>query len=361
MSAVHLDYETRSKADLTAVGAYRYACDPSTEVFMASVSADGSPDIFLWVNPKFQTPDLMGQNDEAVMLLRNADCIYAHGAPFEHAITWGTRFCELVGIHPIQIHQWRCTMAMARKAGLPQSLAQCGAALGIVEQKDPVGKKLINFFSKPKEDGTFNEPRDFPDKWAAFGAYCVQDNRAEKEIHLRLRPFELQGDPLETFLFDLRMNMRGIPVNVPALRKVQRIIDLVQEDVTVEFQRLTSLNPTQREAVRDLVGLPNMQAETIEATLAVPIDNPLHEKRNEILRLYQKVSYAAVKKVATMLDWACPDSRMRGVLKYYGAGTGRWSAGGPQIQNAKSPTEEIAPMTDAVYRYIADWDMEDCA
>lgn len=363
----HLDFETRSRADLKAVGASRYGCDPSTEVLMAGVSVDDSDAVLLWIAPQFWVPDTLygfncsGQvrphvfippasqieeNLRVEALLTQADLIYAHNAPFEIAIAWGTRFFSP------RIEQWRCTMAMARKAGLPPSLGQCAAALGLPEQKDTEGKALIRFFCIPRKDGKFNEPRDFPEKWTKFCNYCRQDVRTEKAIHKKLKAFELQGEPLETFQFDLRMNQRGVPVNVPALKNAQRIIESVQEDVTKKFQALTGLNPTQREAVRQFVGLPDMQGETIEAILKAPVNNPLHVRRNEALALYQKVSYAAVKKVATMLDWACPDGRMRGVFKYYGAGTGRWTAGGPQVQNAKKATPEMRPMTKAVYDYI---------
>src|SRR5574342_197990 len=40
---LYLDFETRSKANLRAVGAYRYAEDPSTEVLLAAVAVDGAP------------------------------------------------------------------------------------------------------------------------------------------------------------------------------------------------------------------------------------------------------------------------------------------------------------------------------
>lgn len=352
MSVVHLDYETRSRVDLPSCGAWRYGCDDSTEVLMAGVSADGSDEVFLWVNPKYQTADCLGENDQAAVLLRSADWIYAHNALFEIAITEGRRFHETLGMHPIQIQQWRCTMAMARKAALPESLGALAGALGLTEQKDAKGKALIKFFSVPRPDGAFNEPKDHPDKWIAFCEYCRQDVRTEKAVHVKLKPFELQGSPLETFQFDLRMNQRGVPVNTIALCHAQNIIDEVQTTVTKRFQELTGLNPTQREAVRQLVNLPDMQAKTIEEAIKAPINNPLYANREEILRLYQKVSYAAVKKVATMLDWACPDGRMRGVFKYYGAGTGRWSAGGPQVHNAKKATAEMRPITPEVYAYI---------
>ena len=346
---VHLDYETRSRADLKAVGAHRYACDPSTKELMYAVSAEDSEEVFLYVHPDHRTLDMMGENKEAMRLLNSATLVYSHNSNFEQAISWGSSM-DIV----LTIDKWRCTAAMARKAGLPSSLEQCAAALGLAQQKDPKGKALIKFFCVPdKETGQFNEPKDHPDKWLAFGEYCRQDVRTEKAIHKALKAFELKEGPLQTFLFDLRMNQRGIPVNVPGLRHAQAIIDDVQGRVTKEFVALTGIEPTRREAVRLWLAangfeLPDMQAETISAAL----ERPTFGMATEVLRLYQQISYAAVKKISTMLDWACPDGRMRGVLTYYGAGTGRWSAGGPQIQNAKKPTPEMRPITEQVYAYI---------
>lgn len=362
---IHLDYETRSKVDLPSCGAHRYGCDPSTEILMAGVSTDDSDEVFLWVNPKFRTADMIGENEPAEELLAKAGLIYAHNAPFEQAISWGCgQRMEWFGFG-WTLDIWRCTAAMARKAGLPASLEKCAEALGLVQQKDPRGKQLIKFFSVPKPDGTFNEPKDFPEEWFDFGEYCRQDVRTEKAIHKALKVFELQGLPLETFQFDLRMNQLGIPVNVPALHHAQKIIDEVQTKVATEFVALTGLNPTQREKVRVLVGLDNMQAEVVEwAIKQTRVDAEAchgmgetrlelqHLRLNRILTLYQQVSYAAVKKIAAMLDWACPDGRMRGVFKYYGAGTGRWSSGGPQLQNAKKATSEMRSMTDAAYKAI---------
>lgn len=43
---------------------------------------------------------------------------------------------------------------------------------------------------------------------------------------------------------------------------------------------------------------------------------------------------------------------MRGVFKFYGTNTGRWSAGGPQIQNAKKPTPQMKGITKDAYQAI---------
>lgn len=365
IKVVHADLETRSRVDLPSVGSFRYAVDPSTEILMCAVSGDElDAPVHLWVNPKYETPDLMS-DDEALELLRQADLVYGHNASgFEVPMFWG---CSnpVMGVR-IRLEQWRCTAAMARKAGLPWSLEKCGEALSLPIQKDKEGKRLIKLFSIPQENGEFARPQDHPDDWYKFGQYCKQDVRTEKGIHRALKAFELTGSSLETFQFDLRMNLRGIPVNRRALENANAIIDSVQSEVTKEFQTLTGLNPTQREKVRELVGLPNMQAETVQDAItlisaagktaeSIPAlaHVPENAKRTlHILELYSKLSYAAVKKIPAMLDWACPDDRMRGVFKYYGAGTGRWSSGGPQLQNAKKPTGDMKGITDAAYRYL---------
>ena len=347
---VFLDIETRSRADLPSVGGARYAADPSTEIFMAAVS-DGS-EIYLWINPRFRDAGV-DSDPEALALLRQADEVHAHNADFERELLDRTQF-EV----SIQLTQWRCTAAMARIAALPDSLEKCGDALNIDSKKDKKGKDLIKFFSIPQEDGTFNEPRDHQEKCRQFCDYCKQDVRSEMQIHGLLKDhFSLKGVNLETFQFTIRMNDMGIPVNVPALRNAQKMIDVVEATAGAEFRQLTKLNITQRAKVKDWLAvrgldLPNMQAETlIEASTSLKMLGSAEASR--AIELYCQLSYAATKKITTMMDWVCPDDRLHGVFKFYGASTGRWSAGGPQLHNAKKATPEMRPITHAAYKYVA--------
>lgn len=327
---------------------------------MAAVSRDEpNAPVYLWINPKFRTPDELGENEEAEALLREADQIGAFNVGFEMAVTWGTHERKAASPfrQPPPIEAWRCSAAVARKAGLPSSLEKMAEALNLPVQKDNKGKALIRFFSIPRKDGKFNEPRDHPEKWRQFCEYCRTDVRVEKMGDHKLKAFELQGDALATFQFDLRMNARGIPVNLQALRNAKKIIDTVESEVTAEFQKLTGLNPTQREKIEAWLAtqgckMPNMQATTVEEAIESRRQTSAQPVALRALELYAKLSYAAVKKVETMLDWACPDARMRGVLKYHGANTGRWTAGGPQIQNAKNPTAEMYPITPYAYQAV---------
>jgi DNA polymerase bacteriophage-type len=346
---VYLDFETRSRADLPKVGAYRYGSDPSTEVLMAAVSAEGedSP-VYLWVNSKYETEGMKSE-PEALRLLAQADSVYAHNAPFEHAIVWGTGCCN------IRLEQWRCTAAMARMAGLPDSLSKCSIALGLPELKDAKGKSLIRLFSIPDvETGEFNSPHEYVEKWKQFGQYCRQDVTVEKAIHKQLsKSFSLEGNNLSDFLFTLRMNTVGIPVNCEALDAADLMVDQVSSRAVKEFRNLTGVNVTQRSKVLDWlkfngVAILDMQASTLEAVVREDLD-PVTKRG---IQLYSQLSYAAIKKISTMRAWACSDQRMRGVFKYYGAGTGRWSAGGPQIQNAKKATYAMRSLTGPAYDYL---------
>lgn len=372
MNIVHLDYEARSGADITEVGSHRFSIDPDFEIIIAAVKRHGEDRVYLWVNPMFRCIDMMGENEEAEKILAEADIVYAHNAPNEQANTWGAlkqgKACPFKTMPPFTI--WRCTAAMARKAGLPHSLEGVGDALDIATKKDRRGKALINLFCIPDEDtGQFVDPRSKPDDFIAFGDYCITDTLAEEQVGIKLKPFELTGAALETFQFDLRMNHRGIPINVQAAKNAQRIIEVEQAGVSEEFRRLTGLNPTQRKKLKKWLGdqlgleLPNLQAPTIErkveelekevndSKVCVHVRARL-ERQLHILGLYQKVSYAAVAKITKMLECVCPDGRVRGGHMYYGAGTGRWSGKLLQPQNFKKTPPWMRPIIKQIYDMI---------
>lgn len=343
-----IDIETRSRADLPEVGAYRYGEDPTTEILMMAVAKEemGSP-VHLWVNPKFESAGVKS-DPEAMRLLRSATKVVAHNAPFEIAVMDGVKFDPF-----IPLDNWHCTAAMARVAGVAESLEKCADMLELEVRKDSRGKALIRRFSIPKEDGSFNEPVDFPEEWAEFCAYCRTDVDVERRIWHKLARFRLDHDNWHTWQFTLRMNSLGIPVNTVALKNAGIILDEVNRRSGEEFRQLTGLNITQRTRVQAWlsargVPLTDMQADTLES---VPTDIVKPEVARAI-ELYRQMSYAAVKKIDTMHKWTMSDGRMRGVFKFYGTGTGRWSAGGPQIQNAKKPSPAMRPITKQAYKAI---------
>lgn len=349
---VLIDIESRSRADLPEVGAYRYGCDPSTTVMMMAVTEETkySP-VHLWVNPMFEGVGGVCSDPLAVELLRREGKVFAHNATFELAVLDGTGWSPFIAKD-----RWRCTAAMARVIGFPESLDKCAKAMELKVEKDPRGKALIQKFSVPKKDGTFNDPKDFPDDWRDFCNYCRKDVEVERDILIWCKSYGIfQLIDWDTWDFTVRMNDVGIPVNVSALQNAQRILDEQTTKSREEFRQLTGVNITQREAVRQWlnahgVPLDNMRGETL---LQLPKES-FSPDVDRVVELYQQMSFAAVKKVKVMLDWVMPDGRMRGVFKFNGAGTGRWSAGGPQMHNAKKPTAAMRPVVKDAYRAICD-------
>lgn len=342
----HIDFETFSEAELSDVGAYRYAEDSSTEVLMFTI-AQGDEEPCLWISPRWRDA-ATGQHDvEADGLIAElrddpTALIYAHNAQFERAVVmFADTPLSFLRERP---KQWRCTAAMARRAAVPDSLEKCGAYLNVEAKKDTRGKALIRKFSilqtAGKLKGSRITPSDDPVAFQLFAEYCVQDVRTEQAIHRALKPFELKGPAvLDTFLLDIHLNDRGIPVNVPALRNARAIVDDLMAEKGTQFQALTGLQPTQREAVKGWLAAKGVVLDDMQgATLAEILPTISVGDARTAVELYSELRFAAVKKVHTMLDCANADGRVRGTLLYHGAGTGRWSGRGMQPQNFKKPT-----------------------
>lgn len=364
----HLDFETYSAANLPKVGEHRYAEDPSTKILLCAISVNDGP-VELWdrVNP-----DDKGADELIRRMHADPDAlIYAHNASFEAAIA-RTLWDRTFHTDPPRLEQWRCTAAMCRRVAIPASLEKAAEFLGLTEQKDKRGSALIKLFSVPQKTGKFAGRRIHPVEdgaelvtvagekitvaaaWKMFGEYCRQDVRTEQAIHRKLRAAEFEGDILAGYQFDLRMNHLGIPVDVAALKQAQLLVGDYSAELVEEFQTLTGMVPSQTKALlpwfkeRGYKG-DNLQAPTMDDALEDDVEetpNPMWSEgvtddAKRALEIRQSLSYAAVKKIPTMLNAACADGRVRGAIMFYGASrTGRSSGKIIQPQNFKRPTIE---------------------
>ena len=384
MPAYHLDFETSSACDIT-LGGYRYACDPTTRILMFAIAQDdGEPE--LW--------SITDQNIRALDLLRDAIAgnypIVAHNASFELAIST-YRLEQDLGLFPPHIDQWRCTLAMCRRAAAPESLAESAKFFGLSSPKDPRGKALIGIFSdqsKPVKlthrDGTTTEsvspilenpiPWDSTVQlkgagvtmtvrgaWELFCDYCKQDVRVEQELHKKIAHFELKGDVLASFQFDLRMNWRGVPVNVSALTNADATVNILKERLSARFTNATGLQPGQRGATLEWLqarGYPekDLQSATVERILASPPEG-MSQSAVDALHIRSLLSYAALAKIPTMIAAACPDGNVRGTMQWHVARTGR--AGGRIIQPQNFRKSTIGDETHLCYQMLCEgWEPE---
>jgi len=340
----HLDFETRSLADISETGAFRYAEDHSTEILCAAIARDDEEPL-LWVNPKFAFDDMSEcrSSPGAAELLREMNLsdapVYSHNAYFEHACV---NHCPNNDWFRIDIKRWRCTAAMSRRAAIPPSLEKAAETLGLTQQKDSKGKGLIRKFSIPQKSGKFIEPIHRQEDFIDFCNYCLQDVRVEQGIHKALKHFELTGDVLAAFQADLAINSRGLPVNLPALLHAQKLIEEKEAKLTEEFRQLTGFNPTQRDVLLKWLkehGFPgdNLRADTLDEQLEAENFNADSEV-GRVLTIKKSLSFASIKKVKAMIACACCDGRVRGSIQFYGAGPGRASGRLIQPQNFKRPT-----------------------
>ena len=358
---ISLDFETRSRADITECGAYRYAEDPSTEILVIAVSENGGP-VHTWdVREPYQSSTAIG-------ILRNAidsgDEIHAFNSQFEWAIlkyTWTRQF----GYPAPDINNMRCTQAVCRHGGLPPSLAACAEFLNLEVQKDKLGKPLIRTFSIPQKanaeflthetPGTFTlggERRTYAEAFQLFVDYCRRDVEAEMAVSRSMKPFHLRGLELDAFLFTARMNDRGVPVDVTALRNANRMFVDHEETLTKEFMAITGFTPNQNARVLEWMQSEGYPASSLDKKARASFNGSsfMSEKALRALDIKSELSFAAVKKVPTMLKWVMSDGRIRGSFKWCGAQkTGRWTSEGPQWQNMKKPEKGFRKVVDAAY------------
>lgn len=389
MSTYSLDFETTSACDISN-GAYRYASDPSTQILLFAIAkGDEAPIVWRYDTP--DSPESIEARSTLADAVREGHLIRAFNAQFELAI------CHYVlerqiGIPCPKVEQFRCTQAMSRRAAAPESLAESAIFFGLGDQKNPVGKALIGVFSDqnklvdllpPRPEGLaeakwkkLKRPSSSPiletpvpwdwslmvagqrmtvrEAWDKFAEYCRQDVVVEQALSQKLAKFELTGDVLNSFLFDMRMNLRGVPVNVPALRNAQQVVEAIQAKTGDKFTKLTGLSITQNARLVEWLiergyKHDNLRAGTVDQVLENPPDD-LAPEALKALRLRSLASFAALKKIPTMLGSVCEDGRVRGTTQWHAARTGR--AGGRiiQPQNFKKSTIEDSELCYHIIR-----------
>ena len=223
MSILFVDFETRSRCDITKNGGYRYALDPSTEALMLAYAFDDE-EIAMWEggNP---FPQAVRQH------IDNGGLLVAHNAQFERLI-FEHVLEDQCGVKPPKIEQYRCTAAQARASNIPASLDNCSSVV-LGARKKAEGGGLIKFFCVPRKDGKFNAPTDDPEGWETFKDYCIQDVALERRLYASMTP--LDEATLRDYQICERINDRGLGIDVSlanaASKRARRLQKVIQEDI----------------------------------------------------------------------------------------------------------------------------------
>jgi DNA polymerase len=326
MKRVYVDFESRSQADIWTCGAYRYAEHPTTEILCLAWAVDGGP-----VRGAIYGAELRQSVKELNALVTEGAEFHAHNAFFERCM-WRHKFTPQYGALPIPIRQWRCTAAKVSAHGLPRRLANAAAVLGCKERKDFEGGTLMRALCTtigPIEDARLRRLLE----------YCEQDVRTEREIDRKLP--DLSPAEQQVWFMDQYLNDTGVCVDIKAVENAAALVKQATEEGNAELFKLTGglINAgTKRQAIKAYLeskglALPNLQKQTVKDAITTAGGDNLR-----VLQLRQQLSLTSNAKYAAFLAATSPDGRIRDLLVYHGASTGRWSGKLVQIQNLVKAT-----------------------
>ena len=342
MKTLSLDLETYSSVDLGKSSVYRYVESPDFDILLLGFSADGSPVQVVDLAQGEQIPPeiIDALSDERVHK-------WAFNANFErvclsewlrrnsyplHNEHYSTPDDPCMGyLDPVG---WHCTMVWSAYLGLPLSLKDAGAALGLDKQKLTEGKDLIKYFCVPGKDGQRHLPADAPDKWSIFKAYNLRDVETEMGIQERLRKYPVPDAVWDQYHLDQQINDRGIAVDMTLVCNAIAIDTQSREELTAKLKELTMLdNPNSVQQMKDWLADNGLETETLGKKQVTELLKTAPEPLRSVLVLRQQLAKNSVKKYQAMEATVCADVRVRGCFQFYGARTGRWAGRNIQLQN----------------------------
>ena len=382
---VSVDFETRSQVDLRKTGVYPYAADPSTDIWCMSFSFEGDDAVHTWTPGEDIHPGLRSH-------IMEGGTLRAWNSGFEYVI-WNRILAPRYGWPETGVGQWVDTAAEAAAMALPRGLGKAAAALGMNEEKDDEGYRLMMQMARPRARGawwlhhdgthhgpfatkadasayrkahgwkpnacTFSQDEDTIIWWdddlklARLIDYCEQDVRTEKAMALTLR--DLHPAERGVFLMTQRMNDAGVPVDTELVRASQEMLDFALEDATQRLRDLTDdqvLSVTKVNALREWVNansdldLDNLRRDTVRDLLNSDLPEGIVR---EALQIRQDAGKTSTAKLEAFLRCTGDDDRARGLLLYHGASTGRWAGRLIQPQNFPRPEiYDVEPYIDLV-------------
>lgn len=346
MKSLGIDLETFSSVDLTKCGVYRYASSPDFDILLFGYSVDGGDVkvVDLACGEEIPADIVEALSDDSVIK-------WSYNNNFERVCLsnyFGTWF---------EPGSWRCTMVWAAYLGLPRSLADVGAVLGLEKQKLTEGKDLIRYFCVPckptKANGgrTRNLPEHDREKWERFKAYNLRDVEVEMQIQQRLSKFPVPEFVWEEYWQDQEINDRGIGVDMEMVKNAIAMDGRSKAELSAAMKELTELeNPNSVQQMKQWLSENGIETDSLDKKAVAVLLKDAPEPLKTVLTLRQQLAKSSVKKYQTMKNAVCVDSRAHGMFVFYGANrTGRYSGKIIQLQNLyKNTMPDLAQARELV-------------
>lgn len=346
MSVLALDFETRSPLELKKVGAYVYAQHRHTDIWLGAWAFDDD-EPQLW-HPGEPVPAAI-----IAHVLEGGE-VRAWNAAFERII-WRAIAHVRYGWPLAENAQFVCTMAEAAAMALPLSLDKAAAVVGSAQQKDDAGYRLMLKMAKPKpvKKGDIfatEEPEwhDDPELVFRLGEYCKQDVRTERGIVKALR--RLSPQERQVYLLNQQINDRGLRLDIPLIHAAQKIVARGMAEANTLASAATNGQVTKLTNHAQVAEWIRSQGQPIEG-VSKPVvqdvldtdfllgETMLAPAVRDVLKLRADAGRTSVAKLTAMLTCRGADDRVRGLLQYHAASTGR--DGGRLVQPQNFPRGEV--------------------
>jgi DNA polymerase len=367
LTKITTDFETRSDANLKKVGAYEYSAHDSTLATCLGFKSDKSKTCHLLKFHQMQKHwDEQPEGFKAVWFdwIADPDVVFsAHNAFFEQCI-YENVLVRRLGWPRIPTSKWRCTAAKAAAVAIPRNLADAGAVMRTATQKDYEGHRVMLKLCKPTaawvkwakkkptgEPEKYHTAENSPEDYAKLYHYCKIDVISEELLDASLpdlTPFEQQ-----LWFIDQAMNLRGIQVDMPLVNKISQIMASESKTMNKELDVLTMglvSSGNARAAILDFltlegIKLPDLRAKTVDDFIK---NGKATGDAEAVLKIRRSLSKSSTAKYQTFKMRGASDGRVRDLLLYHAASTGRW--GGKGIQPQNFPRGIIKDIFEAIAR-----------
>lgn len=335
MTRIAIDFETYSSADLKAVGTYLYATHPSTGIFCMSWGSTPD-DIKTWKEGEPFPADLAAH-------IKNNGIFSAWNMAFELLI-WNNVGVKKYGWPELPVQQTICSMATAQAMSLPGALVNAAPVLNVEESKLYEGWQVMRKLSAPKKDGALYRYEDCPEQFELLYEYNRQDVRTELACLSRM--INLSDKEIAIWRLHYEINKRGIQIDVASVTKAYALVKKEMERLRCEIAEVTDgalHSATQSVALAKWVRSQGVEIDSVaESDVAeVLLRDDLPASVRRALEIRREASSGSTAKFDRLLSSVCSDGVVRGLFRYHGAATGRWSGEGVQPQNL--PRGDLKP------------------
>lgn len=322
------------KPGIAAVGGRVYCEHPTTEILTVSYDLVDQRGVRRWRPGQTLPWDLMNHLSDP------AAPIEAHNAGFERnwvELIAGPQHGWVVP-HP---DKWRCSMATALVAQRPAALGALTEVLGIAEQKDKEGDRLIKKFCIPqqpivglvdKKTGKVKRadqparriyPHDDPEDFERLCLYCDRDVMAEMGA-MAVVP-HMEAHEVIAWQLTQAMNFRGMSIDHAGLDACIAMLAEVLKRYGEECEQITGLKVTQLEKMKAWLAEYGVHTSSLDAKAitALLTKSDLHPIARRVLELRELTGSASVKKIFGLKNHMGRGDRVRDMLIHHGTRAGR--------------------------------------